>query len=79
MADFLLSPTLYSALLMGAAFFTFLAARRQKLLWDILSSLCMIGTCLLVLAAGHSLEQLLTAVLIPTAILLANRKGGGST
>lgn len=79
MADILLSPILYIVLLTGALGFAFPAARRQRLLWTMLSALCTIGVCLLGLAAGRSLEQLLTAVLIPTAILLADRKGGGST
>lgn len=78
MADILLSPILYMGLLTGAVAFAFPAARRQTLLWTVLSALCTIGACLLGLAAGRSLEQLLTAVLIPSAIMLADRKGGGS-
>lgn len=78
MADLLLSPALYIVLLMGAALFAFLASRRPGLGWTVPAALCTIAACLLGLAAGRSLEQLLTAVLIPTAIVLADRKGGGS-
>lgn len=80
MAEFLLSPALRAVLLTGAVFFGLLTPRRPKHPWTILSALCTIAACLLGLAAGRSLEQLLTAVLIPTAvILLTNQEGGGGT
>lgn len=80
MADILLSPALHLILFAGSIIFTLLAVRRQKLLWTIPAALCTICACLLGLAADRSPEQLLTAVLIPTAILLfsqGNTKGGG--
>lgn len=81
MADFLLSPVLYTALCLCAVLFAVIMIRRPGLLWSILSSLSTIAACLLGLAAGRSLEQLLTAILIPTAVILLSQvdsEGSGS-
>lgn len=80
MADILLSPILHLVLLICAVFFTAVAVSRKKILWAVLAALCTISVCLLGLAAERSLEQLLTAVLIPTAMVLCAQRGkeGGS-
>lgn len=80
MADILLSPVLHRMLFLCAVLFTVVTVRRQKLLWAVPAALCTIGACLLGFAAARSPEQLLTAVLIPTAILLlsqGDKEGGG--
>ena len=82
MAELLLSPVLHGILFLCATGFTVVAVRRQKMLWVIAAALCAIGTCLLGLAADRSLEQLLTAILIPAAIVLyaqQGKEGGGDT
>lgn len=80
MADLLLSPILHLILFLGGVFFTAMTLRRQKLLWTIPAAVCTIAACLLGLAVGRSLEQLLLAVLVPTTILLFSQTGkeGGS-
>ena len=80
MAEFLLSPGLRLVLFAGAVIFTALALGRDKLLWAVLGAVCVVGLCLLGLAAGQTLEELLTAVLVPAAMVLhalGSRKGGG--
>lgn len=80
MADIFLSQELRLVLFACAVLCTDLTVRRQKMLWAIPASVCTICVCLLGLAAGRSLEQLLIAVLVPTAILLLSQtdKEGGS-
>lgn len=75
MADFLLSPVLHLILFLCGVSFTVIAVRRHKLLWSVLAALCIIGACLLGLAAERSLEQLLIAVLVPTIIVLFSQTG----
>ena len=77
MADFLLSNALHLALLSGGVFFSFLTARRPRMGFTVPAGLFTAAACLLALAAGRSPEELLTMVLIPTAVLLlAGWKGG---
>lgn len=80
MADILLSPILHLILFIGAVIFTVMTLRRQKLLWAVAAAVCTICACLLGLAAGRTLEQLLFAVLVPTMIILLSQTGkeGGS-
>lgn len=80
MAELLLSPGLQLALLAGTILCTTLALKKNRLLWSVWSGICAIALCLLGLAAGQTLEALLTAVLVPTAMVLhalSGRKGGG--
>lgn len=82
MTDLLLSPELQLVFFLCSVFFAVLTVRRQKLLWAVLSALCCVCFCLFGLAADRSLRQLLTAVLIPTMIILhaqAGKKGGGKS
>lgn len=81
MTDLLLSPELQLVFFLGSIIFAVLTVRRHKLLWAVLSAMCSACFCLFGLAAGRTLQQLLTAVLIPTMIILhaqTGRKGGGN-
>lgn len=80
MADFLLSPGLHLALFLCAILFAVFTIRQSRLMWACLASVCAICACLLGLAAGRTLEQLLIGLLVPTAIILlsqTDREGSG--
>lgn len=79
MVELLLSPEFHTVLIVGSVLFSILTVRRRKLLWAVFTAGCTIGFCLLRLVAGGTLEELLTAVLLPTVIVLhaqARLEGG---
>ena len=79
MVDLLLSPGFHTILVVGSLLFSVLTVRQRKLFWAVLAAGCTILFCLLRLVAGGTLEQLLTAVLLPAVIVLhaqAHQEGG---
>lgn len=81
MTDLLLSPEFHTILVVGSLLFSILTVRQRKLFWAVLAAGCTILFCLLRLVAGGTLEQLLTAVLLPAVIVLhaQARQEGGTT
>jgi hypothetical protein len=70
MVELLLSPGFHTVLVVGSLLFSVLTVRRRTLFWAVFAAGCTIGFCLLRLVAGGTLEELLTAVLLPTVIVL---------
>lgn len=73
------SPWLF-ALFCAAFVFSLLGGFKKKLYWAVLSALCAIAGTLTALVLGRAMEEILSVLLVLTAISLlplAKKEGGG--